>query len=198
MKKLVITAVLIIAASAAVWASGNLEANEDGVVELEPQQLARDSYLSQLESVELKGVVKFESPVPELVSGGKDYTLTAPGMMMFAGYLEEGQRLTVKGYLVDQEQQPAFPNGKPGMPGGRGPGMFSNGTAAIEGNSVVLVESVIIDGVEYRLPQGAPDEFGRRAAPGQRMGGGASGGRTAQGRGGAGYRTSNGTCPLWN
>ena len=154
MKKSVILLVMIITA-AAVFATGAQEADDDGVVELRPGELQKNAWLQGLDEVELTGSIVFESPVPELRSGGKDYTLTAPGAMGLVAYLEEGQRVTVKGYILDAENQ-AF-NGPGRAFGGRG-GMMNGpegsmpGIQALEGNTTVLVESVTIDGVVYELP----------------------------------------------
>ncbi len=136
------------AAAATVFATGAQEADEDGVVKLQPRELARNSYLEDLEQAEVTGTVKFESPVPELVAGGKSYTLIAPGAMAFYDYVSEGDKITVKGYIVDEETMP-WNAGPAAGPGGRGR-MFD--LEALEGNIELLVESVEIDGTTYQLP----------------------------------------------
>ncbi len=79
---------------------------------------------------------------------GKAILLIAPGAMAFYDYVSEGDKITVKGYIVDEESCPLFDGRAPGM-GGRGR-MFD--LEALEGNTGLLVESVEIDGTTYQLP----------------------------------------------
>jgi hypothetical protein len=147
-KKAIILLVMLLAAAGA-FAAGEMEQDADGVVRLQPGQLAQESYFSDLEKIEVTGVVKYESPAAELRVGSKDYTLTAPGSRGLSGYLKEGQRLTVSGYLADEEQSglESF------RPGSMGPGaFFGNSIEALEDNITILVETVEIDGVVYELP----------------------------------------------
>ena len=147
MKKTIL--VLFMAATAAViFASGSQEKNNDGVIELQPGPRSAYNYTEGQEEVELKGQVKFESPVPELVSGGKTYSLFAPGAMAFYGYLEEGDDITVSGYLLDEDAAASCMSGF----GRRGPNaMFSDDEVAMD--NVIWVETVEMDGETYQLPQ---------------------------------------------
>jgi len=193
MKRIVIVSIMILAVSIAAFAAGSQEVNENGVVELERGTLARNSYLDDLDKVEISGVIKFESPVPELTSGGKDYTIFAPGMQMFSGYLTEGQRISVTGYILEEDSM--F---------GAGRGRMVQDTKALDGNSTLMVETVEIDGTVYQLPwvDGfGPDNrgmIGRNGSGSARQGRGAgSRGMGSRGQGGFGGYMSD-DCPYYN
>ncbi|MBI9108013.1 MAG: hypothetical protein JEZ04_14795 [Spirochaetales bacterium] len=199
MKKIIIVSIMILAA-AAVFATGNQEANEAGVVELVPRALVQDNFLNDLEKVEVSGVVKFESPVPELVSSGKDYTLTAPGLQMFAGMVTEGQLITVSGYLIDDD---AYFGPGMGRNGGRGvAGGRLQDTEVLEGNINLLVETVEIDGVVYQLPWvnrgGFGAGFGSGKGRGNGRGNGMMGGNGNFRQGGRNGGYVNEDCPYYN
>ena len=165
MKKM-IAVLCMMAAAAAVFASGAQEVNEEGIVELEKGELARNSYLEDLDKIELKGTIKFESPVAELTSGGKDYTLMAPGSREFMQYISEGDRMTVTGYILDEDSMPGPMGGRMfgNTQGGRMSGnMQDRGIHqdfdVLEDNITLLVETVTIDGKTYQLPW-VDDDYG--------------------------------------
>ncbi len=151
MKKALVVLIML-SVAAGVFATGAQEADEDGIVRLDPRDVARNSVLDDYEKVSVKGTIKFESVVPELSAGGKEYALTAPGANMLASYLTEGQKVTVNGYIVDED---SFYG-----PRGMGPGMmnFLN-PEALNNDITLLVESVEIDGQLYMLPW-VEDGFG--------------------------------------
>ena len=161
MKKMILV-LLMITAAVMVFAAGTQETNENGVVELERGDLARNSFLSGQEKVELTGTIVYESPFPELKVGSRQYTLSAPGAMMFSGYINEGDKITVTGYIMDENS--TF--GPMGGRGGMGYGMQDY--KALEGNTVILVESAEIDGTVYQLPWVNDDFEGRGAMFGGR------------------------------
>ena len=147
MKKM-IAVLLLVGASAAVFAGGAQETNEDGVVELEKGQAARASVLEDLEKIEVTGTIKFESPVAELEVGSQDYTLMIPGAREYMDYIQEGDRVTVTGYILDEETMPGPMGGKNGKSAG---GMMHD-LEVLEGNETLMVETVTIDGTTYELP----------------------------------------------
>lgn len=152
MKKLI--AVLCMAAAAgALFAGGQQEVNDEGVVVLERGDAARNSFFEDLEKVEVTGRVKFESPVPELVSGGQDYTLMIPGMGEYLSYISEGDSITVSGYILDED---FMPGRRGGMAGGRMGGGMRMDIDELEGNINLFVETVEIDGTVYELPKTDP------------------------------------------
>ena len=167
MKK-IIAVLLIMTAGMAAFASGNQEADDDGVVRLERGTLARNSYLEDLEMVEVRGAVKFESPVPELTSGGKDYSLMVPGMRNYMGYISEGDRVVVTGYIIEDDQYMYGPRGGM-MYGGEPP---CTDIEALEGNTLLMVASIEIDGTVYELPWVNDDfGYGNRGPEGRMPGG---------------------------
>ena len=166
---------LMIAAAAAVFANGTQEADADGIVRLDRGDIARSTYLDDLKPIDVKGTLNYESSVPELVSGGKSYTLFAPGAMMFSDYVREGDKLSVKGYILD-DQSGFF--GRMGGPGY----MFDN--KAVEGNTTILVESVEFNGKTYELPWvGDDDGFCGPGGFGGMRGGFSRGGFSGRGSG---------------
>lgn len=185
----------MILAAAAVFATGNQEVNEDGVVELERGELARNSYLDDLEKIEVTGVVKFESPVAELRVGGKDYTLTAPGGQMLSGYLSEGQRITVSGYLLEEDLNFGVGAGRTGRPGGVN-SRFEN-IEVLEGNINLLVEAVEIDGTVYQLPWVDGESY-RQNGLDRRGNSRQSSGSRGMGSRGQGMNYSTYDCPIYN
>jgi hypothetical protein len=168
MKKTILV-LLMISAAAMVFATGAQETNENGVVELERGDLARNSFISSHEKVELTGTIVYESPFPELKVGSKMYTLTAPGAMIFSSYLNEGDKITVTGYVMDDESALRPMDGKNGR---NDRGRMGNGMQdykALEGNIVLLVESAEIDGTVYQLPWVTEGFDGRDGMRGGRM-----------------------------
>ena len=178
MKK-IIAVLMILTAGFAVFASGSQEADDNDVVRLTPGTMARNGSIEDLEEIELTGVVKFESAIPELTVNGTDYTLMTPGMHEYAGYIKEGDSVVVTGYVMEEDQ--AFP-------GSRGGRMYGESLCysldVLEGNTVVLVETVEIDGVTYELPW-AGDDYGfmGRSERGGMMPGRGDGGRGFSGPG---------------
>ncbi len=145
MQKIILILVMAAAASAA-FAAGTQEKNDQGVVVLHEGQLERGSFLNNLDKVELDGTIQFESPVPELEAGGKSYTLMAPGAMGFCRYVSEGDRIKVKGYILDNKKMMGPMEGFCRM------NMAMLEFKALEGNSVVLVETAEFKGTTYQLP----------------------------------------------
>ncbi|MDC7226354.1 MAG: hypothetical protein PQJ61_06290 [Spirochaetales bacterium] len=149
MKK-IIAVLLVLAAGTAAFASGAQEENEDGVVVLERGDVARADFLKDLEKVEITGRIKFESPVPELVADGQDYTLMIPAMREYISYIAEGDRITVTGYIVDEENMPG-PRGERGHRDPKAGGRMHENLEVLEDNVSLMIETVTIDGVTYEL-----------------------------------------------
>ncbi|HAK47067.1 MAG TPA: hypothetical protein DCO79_14265 [Spirochaeta sp.] len=164
MKKIIVV-LLILAAGTAAFANGAQEESEERVVELNRGELNRNSFLEDLDEIELKGTIKYESPIPELNSGGTDYSLMAPGAREYMDYIREGDSITVTGYILDEDWMP-------GSRGGRlnGLGMHQD-FEAVEGNTVIFLETVTIDGTTYELPWVNEDFSGRNSDRGRHSGG---------------------------
>ncbi len=145
MKKIILI-LFMMAAAAAVFASGAYETNDQGVVMLNEDQLERGSFLNSPDKVELDGTIQFECPVPELEAEGESYTLMTPGAMGFYRYISEGDRIKVSGYILDHEKMTE--------PMGCFKRMYTalKDFDALNGNPVVLVETVEFKGTAYQLP----------------------------------------------
>jgi hypothetical protein len=133
-KKIVVLFLITGVAAAGAFASGSKEEQPEFVPEGAPE-------LSE-ETVSVTGQLYFDNRIhPELESGGKEYELLVPRFYAYELDLEDGQTITVEGYVVE------------GMPCWE---------EADEEEVHLLVTRAIIDGEEYELD--------RRWGMGPRMG----------------------------
>jgi hypothetical protein len=125
MKRVLVTimALTFITGVAAVFAEGQVENG-------------RNPYGFSSETISITGQIYFENrEFPELISGSKEYELMVPRYYQYDSDLEEGQTITVEGFLAPET------------------GAWRAEEEAGSEENHLRVTKAIIDGVEYDLGQ---------------------------------------------